>query len=132
MYRFYLLFVVMVVALGLSSAQEPGATVQVVEHPSLGEILVGPTGMTLYVLSKETASDLQCLEDCARNWLPLTGNPVANGLTEALSMVRRTTDAGSLEQLVYKNQPLYYWSRDKAPGDVTGEGIGGIWSVARP
>jgi predicted lipoprotein with Yx(FWY)xxD motif len=34
--------------------------------------------------------------------------------------------------VVYNGQPLYYWSRDKVPGDVTGDGIGGIWSVARP
>jgi predicted lipoprotein with Yx(FWY)xxD motif len=119
-----------------SYAQELPPTVSVVEHSSLGNILVGPNGMTLYVLSKETASDLKCVEDCALNWPPLTvtGGLNSSDLTKPLATVTRSTETETttLTQVVYNGQPLYYWSRDKVPGDVTGDGIGGIWSVARP
>lgn len=28
--------------------------------------------------------------------------------------------------------PLYYWVKDKKPGDVTGDGVNGVWHVAKP
>jgi predicted lipoprotein with Yx(FWY)xxD motif len=27
---------------------------------------------------------------------------------------------------------MYYWIKDKQPGDTTGEGVGGKWHVATP
>ena len=35
-------------------------------------------------------------------------------------------------QWAYKGQPLYYFARDTKAGDKQGEGVGGVWSVARP
>ena len=91
--------------------------------------------MTLYVLSKETASDLICVEDCTENWPPYLADS-GTVLSEPFGLVRREQNEDSRTivgyQLSYKDQPLYYWSRDKQAGDVTGDGIGGIWQVARP
>jgi predicted lipoprotein with Yx(FWY)xxD motif len=28
--------------------------------------------------------------------------------------------------------PLYLFVQDAAPGDITGEGKGGVWNLARP
>jgi predicted lipoprotein with Yx(FWY)xxD motif len=28
--------------------------------------------------------------------------------------------------------PLYYWVKDKKMGDVTGDGVKGVWDAARP
>ena len=51
-----------------------------------------------------------------------------DGLTGDLSVITR--DDGS-KQVAYKGLPLYFWQNDKAPGDVTGNGVGGF-TVAAP
>jgi predicted lipoprotein with Yx(FWY)xxD motif len=35
-------------------------------------------------------------------------------------------------QVTYNGWPLYLWVKDKAPGDTTGEGVGGKWHVVTP
>ena len=42
-----------------------------------------------------------------------------------------TRDDGS-KQWAYKGAPLYYWAKDTKAGDRTGDGVGGVWKVARP
>jgi predicted lipoprotein with Yx(FWY)xxD motif len=32
----------------------------------------------------------------------------------------------------YKGKPLYLYVNDKAKGDVVGDGVGGIWHLAKP
>ncbi len=36
------------------------------------------------------------------------------------------------EQYAYQGRPLYYWSRDKKPGDTTGHNLRGVFAVATP
>ncbi|MGO9307781.1 MAG: hypothetical protein ACLQDL_02010, partial [Spirochaetia bacterium] len=31
----------------------------------------------------------------------------------------------------YKGWPLYYWAQDKAPGDMTGEGVHKVWYILK-
>ncbi|MGH9149067.1 MAG: hypothetical protein ACRD0F_01860, partial [Acidimicrobiales bacterium] len=35
-------------------------------------------------------------------------------------------------QVSYNGKPLYRYAGDSAPGQVTGDGIGGLWHVAKP
>jgi predicted lipoprotein with Yx(FWY)xxD motif len=32
----------------------------------------------------------------------------------------------------YESKPLYTYIEDKKAGDVTGDGVGGVWHVAKP
>lgn len=72
--------------------------VQVATHPVLGDILVGPTGMTLYTFTNDTPGVTNCFERCATNWPPLVGGfdpagilpTAAEGAGGALSWVART------------------------------------------
>ena len=121
---------------GMARAQqtEPGPTVQVRSHAELGEILVGPNGMTLYTFVRDEAGISSCMADCAANWPPLVieREPVAPvGLKGQLGSIRRSRPDFRL-QVTYDGQPMYYWSRDQAPGDATGHGVGDVWFVARP
>jgi predicted lipoprotein with Yx(FWY)xxD motif len=36
------------------------------------------------------------------------------------------------QQVLYNTWPLYYFIKDKQPGDTTGQGAAGKWSVATP
>ena len=34
--------------------------------------------------------------------------------------------------MAYKGKPVYYYIGDQNPGDVTGDGKGGVWHVLTP
>lgn len=109
-----------------------------VASSTLGDILVGPNGMTLYTFANDQPDGSSCTGGCALNWPPLTvsGELVApSGLPGELEAFTRQPDEETGEyktQVTYNGQPLYYWSRDMAPGDVSGQGIGDLWFVAKP
>jgi predicted lipoprotein with Yx(FWY)xxD motif len=116
------------------AATEPaaagGTTVSLGENETLGSFLVDDKGMTLYLFTKDTPNTTVCYEKCATAWPPLltTGDPVAGeGLDAALLGTTNRTD-GTV-QITYNGWPLYYYEKDKAPGDVTGQGVGGVWYV---
>lgn len=96
----------------------------------LGDILVGKDGMTLYGFTNDIDGVSTCTGTCADAWPPVLVSAdwtVGPGLDSGIfSTVRR--DDGS-EQLVAGKWPLYYYSGDSAPGDVTGQGSGDVWFV---
>lgn len=114
-------------------------TVRVAEHPEHGEILVGPTGMTLYTFANDEDGTSNCAGGCATSWPPLMGgfapdagvSPVAGeGLMGELGLTEREDSAGV--QVTYNGEPLYYWINDSQPGQVTGHEVGDVWFVAQP
>ena len=54
---------------------------------------------------------------------------VGAGVTGNLSVIERPDGT---YQLAYNGKPLYLWARDTKPGDVNGDGVGGVWTVAKP
>ena len=36
------------------------------------------------------------------------------------------------KQWAYKGKPLYVYSKDAKPGDVTGDGFNNVWRIAAP
>ena len=94
----------------------------------LGKVLVSPSGLTLYGLMKDTKTNSTCVGACARVWPPVLvdkGWTVASGVDRSLfgTIVRKD----GRRQLVAGQWPLYTFSGDTKPGDVNGEGSGGIW-----
>ncbi len=114
---------------GASSAAGLG-----VGSTSLGQVLVDGAKMTLYTFDKDTANSGKsaCSGQCATNWPPLvvtSAPPAPAGATGAVATVTR--DDGTM-QVTYNGMPLYRFAADKAPGDTKGDGVGGIWHVAKP
>ena len=110
------------------------ATVQVREHPTFGDILVGPEGMTLYNFDADTQGEPEsaCYDDCADAWPPLTvdGMPTAGqGVTAELTTFER--DDGTT-QVAAAGWPLYYFAADEEPGDVEGQGVNDVWWLLEP
>ena len=99
-------------------------------------ILVGENGMTLYYYTpdKGTAAPT-CVAACLAKWPPLllpsgVARPTGEkGVTGTLGTV--TSPAGGM-QVTYNSWPLYFWVNDKAPGDTTGQNVGGKWFVVPP
>jgi Uncharacterized protein conserved in bacteria len=88
--------------------------------------------MTLYMFTKDTAGVSNCAGGCLTAWPPLvaTGNLVAGpGVTGKLGFITR---ADGTKQVTYNDMPLYYWASDMKPGDMTGQGVGGVWFMVPP
>lgn len=114
--------------LGLGAAAALADTVIASADSSAGKILVDGAGMSLYTFDNDKAGVSNCYDDCAGNWPPLA--PVAGSTPQGdFGIILRTDNS---RQWTYKGQPLYLWVNDTAPGDVTGDGVKGVWHLARP
>lgn len=91
-------------------------------------VLVGANGMTLYTFDRDSAGKSVCNGPCATNWPPLAA---AAGATASGDWSVVTRDDGS-KQWAYKGKPVYFWAKDQKAGDRTGDGVNGVWRLARP
>ena len=94
-------------------------------------ILTNAAGMTLYYYTPDKAASVTCTGGCAAAWPPLAATsgqsitvPGASGKFSSAS----NPAGGSV--VTYNGWPLYTYVKDKAAGDVTGQGVEGIWFVA--
>lgn len=101
-----------------------------VASTSLGDVLVDAQGFTLYMFDNDQPNTSNCTGQCLDNWPPAiveSGFTVADGLDQSLF---GTIDAPSGTQLTVNQLPLYTFAADAAPGDVNGQGVGGVWWAA--
>jgi predicted lipoprotein with Yx(FWY)xxD motif len=94
-------------------------------------VLTGASnGMTLYTFDKDMAGSGKsaCNGPCATNWPPLAADA---GATPSGEYTVITRDDGA-KQWAHKGKPLYFWVKDKKPGDKTGDGFNGVWHAAKP
>jgi predicted lipoprotein with Yx(FWY)xxD motif len=109
------------------------ATVTGIAHAAAPEmkdgILTGDHGMTLYTFDKDKthSGKSECTGDCAKNWPPFLAS-ASESASGDYSFVQR---ADGKMQWAYKGKPLYFWHKDKKPGDKTGNGFKNVWHVAK-
>ncbi|TCU10478.1 COG4315 family predicted lipoprotein [Rhizobium sullae] len=105
-------------------AAEPVMTVETAK----GKVLAGENGMTLYTFKKDTKGVSNCYDQCAKNWPPLkaASDAKADG---AYSIIDRKDGT---KQWAKDGMPLYFWVKDTKKGDITGDGVGGNWELAKP
>ena len=103
---------------------------------SLGSVLVDSKGLTVYRLTADTPGHSSCSAQCLAYWplVPAPGAavPKVPGISSALSVTKATSGAS---MVTASGWPLYTFAKDKAPGDVTGEGVkafGGTWNAVSP
>lgn len=98
------------------------------EAPQVAETDAGPAyvdskGMTLYVHN----DDFSCTGECLKRWPPALAK---DGDVSPIFAIKMLGDSG--RQWVLDGQPLYLWKLDLEPGQATGDGVGGVWHIARP
>ncbi|MER8702920.1 MULTISPECIES: hypothetical protein [unclassified Mesorhizobium] len=91
------------------------------------KIYTDASGMTLYTYDKDEAGKSNCYDKCAANWPPLKAD--ANAKAESEWTIVDRTDGTRM--WAYEGKPLYTFIKDKKAGDVTGEGVGGVWHIAK-
>ena len=91
-------------------------------------VLANKEGKTLYIFTKDAAGKSNCNGGCASAWPPFAvANPALAG--GDFSIVTRDDGA---RQWAFKGQPLYFFAGDTKPGEMNGEGSGGVWFVVKP
>lgn len=107
--------------------------INVASDPTLGPILVGVNGMTLYMYTLDELDKSNCVDACLQNWPPLVteGNPLLGEGVDPNLIGTATLPDGSLI-VTYNHMPLYYFIGDLAPGDVTGQNSNQVWFVVAP
>ncbi|UYO01401.1 MAG: hypothetical protein KIT02_10100 [Devosia sp.] len=89
-------------------------------------VLTDANGMTLYTFDKDAVGVSNCYDTCAEKWPPLFAE--ASDTAEGDFTIVERTDGTMI--WAYKGWPLYYWVEDMAPGDIKGDGVGGVWHLA--
>ena len=92
-----------------------------------GKIYTDAKGMTLYTFDKDEAGKTNCYDKCAVAWPPLAAAADAKADGE-WTVVDRTDGT---KMWAYEGKPVYTYVEDKKAGDMTGEGKGGVWHVAK-
>jgi len=102
---------------------------------TIGTFLIASNGMTLYTFDKDKTGTTTCYAKCATVWPPYTvpedmenSLNVQAGITGKVETIDR---ADGTYQVTYNGKPLYFYQKDAAPGDTLGNGIGGVWHVAK-
>ena len=98
---------------------------------SIGPVLADAKGLTLYWYAKDTAMTSACTGSCATAWPPLTGKPAAAMGFKLVGKFGTITRANGVMQATYKGHPLYTYAGDMAPGQVKGNGLGGVWHALK-
>jgi predicted lipoprotein with Yx(FWY)xxD motif len=116
-------FALLLASSALSFAAEPAK----IAEGAGGKMYTDANGMTLYTYDKDSAGKSACNGDCAVNWPPLMAAADAKDEGEWTVVTR---DDGA-KMWAYEGKPLYTFVQDKKAGDVTGDGKGGVWHVAK-
>jgi predicted lipoprotein with Yx(FWY)xxD motif len=105
-------------------------SLQLLENATAGKYLADSKGMALYYFTKDQKGISNCSGDCLVNWpaFPAQDFEVPEGFNKSDFGTIKREDNGT-EQVTYKGYPLYYWIKDKAKGDVTGQGVGDVWFI---
>ncbi|GGH96915.1 hypothetical protein ACFFGR_00265 [Arthrobacter liuii] len=118
-----------------ASASRAGVAVELKTASSTaGSIVVDAKGMSLYLFAKDTkdSGTSACTGSCLVQWTPLTttsGSPAADGVTGKLGTI---TSPDGKKQVTLNGMPLYYFAKDTKPGDILGQGVGGVWYLSDP
>lgn len=137
------LFALVLVVGSATAAAAAQPTNQRASHATLtahssryGSILFDRRGRVLYLFARDRTRRSNCYGACAKAWPPLLTQGAPTGLAGVNPKLLGTTKRsdGTL-QVTYAKHPLYYFSKDTKPGQITCQDIsnfGGLWLVVAP
>ncbi|MEU0360386.1 SCO0930 family lipoprotein [Streptomyces cyaneofuscatus] len=112
----------------------PAGQLALANDPNLGPIVTDSTGFTLYRFTTDGPNPTKsaCEGDCAAQWppVPAEGAVLPAGLDASLA--GSVTRADGSRQLTVGGMPMYRFAKDSKPGQVSGDGVGGVWFAGLP
>jgi predicted lipoprotein with Yx(FWY)xxD motif len=103
-------------------------------NTSLGTVLTGAKGLTLYMFKPDTATSSMCNSagSCSSLWPPAAGTGALKSGTTLPGKLGTIMRQDGSTQVTYQNHPLYTYAKDSAPGQTNGQGVLNMWSVVTP
>ncbi|MGI5163320.1 hypothetical protein ACQEU3_03085 [Spirillospora sp. CA-253888] len=101
---------------------------------TLGRIVIDSAGRTLYRFDRDSARPptATCAGACARMWPPVVWREGLRATGVDPAQVGRVRRPDGTWQVTVAGWPMYRYAGDGAPGDTTGQGMGGAWSAVTP
>jgi len=106
--------------------------IQLATDAKFGSVLTDKDGKTLYFFANDAAGMPTCVGGCETTWPLYYAADASTDLNLNKAEVGEVTRADGRKQSTYRGYPLYYFAGDAAKGDIKGDGVGGIWFVAKP
>jgi predicted lipoprotein with Yx(FWY)xxD motif len=96
--------------------------------------LTNSSGRAVYIYTRDKGMTSECSGACAKIWPPVTttGSVTISGQYTVQGDLGVTTRTDGAKQVTYGGHPLYYYSGDTAPGQIKGQGVGGVWFLIGP
>ncbi|MFC0507066.1 hypothetical protein [Micromonospora costi] len=110
------------------------ASLQLGDNPELGPVVLDGQGFTLYRFDKDSSAPSRstCTEGCLLQWLPVLVSEkikFANLDPAKLGAVARPDGT---QQVTVGGWPVYRFAEDQVPGQISGQGVDGLWFVVSP
>src|SRR4030042_2014444 len=112
-----------------AATPETNGSIITTQSGAKGSYLAGANGMALYTFDNDSVGVSNCTGSCAGLWPPYTTASVPASLPTGIAVITRSD---STIQFTYKGMPIYYYSGDTEPAAIHGDGVGGIWHLAKP
>jgi predicted lipoprotein with Yx(FWY)xxD motif len=93
----------------------------------MGKVMATEKGMTLYTFDKDAKGKSNCDKDCLKKWPAFHADAKAKAEGK-WSLVKA---ADGKEMWAYDDKPLYAYAEDKKAGEMNGDGVGGVWHMAK-
>jgi predicted lipoprotein with Yx(FWY)xxD motif len=109
------------------------SAVLTVTKTPVGYVLATMRGLTVYWFARDRkgSSHPACAGRCLLAWVPVTGKPVAAKGVRLDAVLGTVTRPSGVVQATYDGYPLYTFGGDRAPGQVSGNGLAGEWHVIK-
>jgi predicted lipoprotein with Yx(FWY)xxD motif len=123
-------------ATSMSSAggamQTATATLKV-ERTRAGMVLAGSKGLTLYYFTKDKphSGKSACFGSCLSAWPALAAPVKAPAGARMPGPMGTITRGNGTVQVTINGFPIYYYVGDKAPGQISGNGVEGTWHIIK-
>ena len=104
----------------------PSPIVQVLAGVQTGTYLSNPAGLALYTFDRDVGSVSNCYDSCAVAWPPVIIT------VDVAAPFGKSQRRDGTQQLTYQGKPVYLYVDDAVIGDILGDGLGGVWHLARP
>jgi predicted lipoprotein with Yx(FWY)xxD motif len=101
---------------------------------SAGQVVVAANGMTVYFFTKDVkdSGKSACTGGCAASWPAVTTTSATPAVEGVGGTIGTIPTADGKMQITINGMPIYFYSQDKAAGDVKGQGVGGVWYLVSP
>ncbi|MEW2585801.1 SCO0930 family lipoprotein [Streptomyces virginiae] len=113
---------------------QPGGQLAASTTEQLGPVLTDSAGLTLYRFDKDTAKPPKsnCEGDCAKTWPVVAAGDVTAAAGMDPSLLGEVVRGDGTKQLTVAGWPVYRFNKDAKPGDLKGQGVGGVWFAFAP